>query len=211
VDCPGDAYISGGNHGGNFRRSASWALAIRCAVERFSSDAGNGNDGSLSYVADITRDEYTASTKLRSFRHTVIETRPQSEGFWFVRGVTLAATGSVFADLNLCRVMDEACKIIQVDLNREVNNDPLLKANGTIDTGTAEAIENTMTTNLENALVRPRTGVPHVSRLVVTVDKTNVISTSRDLRVTFEIQPRGQNETVTGTVGFVSTLQAAAA
>ncbi len=206
----GDAYIQGGAHSGTFRRPGQWAAAIACAERRFSSDLGNGKDGSLSFVSDITRDEYTASTKLRNYRFTVIETRPQSQGFWFTRGVSMAATGSVFADINACRVMDEACKILQPLLNEEVNNDPLLNANGTIAEGDALAIEKTMTQALTVGLLRPEGGIPHVSRVRVTVDRAEVMSVSRNLKVTFEIQLRGQQESVTGTIGFVSTLEEAA-
>jgi len=203
---PGDAYISGGNLAGSMRRPAAWAAAIKSARNRLSSDLGNGADGPLPFVNDITRDEFTSTVKLREDgRATVLETRPGSDGFFFARGVTLASAGSIFSDLNIARVIDEACRVAQPLLNQEVNNDPLLKANGTISDDDAERIEAKLYDALELALLKPADGVAHASSVEVLVDRSNVIATTEDLRVTISVQKKGQNKTVTATVGITST------
>lgn len=202
----GDAYISGGSIKGSFRRPAGWAAAIKCAKNRFSSDLGNGADGPMPYVADITRDEFVETVKLREdARATVIETRPESSGFFFARGVTLADPASVYKDLNIARLIDEACRVCQPLLNQEANNDPDLKPNGTIAEAEAERIEAKLLTALENALINTDDGVKHASSVSALVDRTNVIATTEDLRVTISVQKKGQNKTVTATMGISST------
>lgn len=206
----GDAFISGGNVKGSFRRPAGWAAAIKYAKNRFSSDLGNGADGPLSYVNDYTRDEFVETVKLRDdARATVIETRPGSTGLFFARGLTLADPSSVFQDLNICRVIDEACRVAQPLLNEEVNNDPALKSDGTIADDEAERIEARIGDALETALLKTADGVKHVSAVSVLVDRANVIATTEDLRITITVQKKGQNKTVSATMGISSTSAAA--
>lgn len=208
----GDCYISGGSIKGSMRRPASWAAAIKFAKNRFSSDLGNGADGPMTYVNDITRDEFYESTKLREdARASVIETRPESTGFFFSRGVTLADPASVFTDLNICRLIDEACRVAQPLLNAEVNNDPVLKPNGTIADDEAERIEAVIGDALETALLKTDDGIKHASAVSVLVDRSNVIATTEDLKITISVQKKGQNKTVTATMGISSTSSEQAA
>lgn len=207
----GDCYINGGSIAGQMRRPSSWAAAIRAAKERFSSDLGNHADGGLSYVQDITRDEYTATTKLRPKRFVVIETIPNESGFHFVRGVTLAALGSKFADFNLCRVMDQATRIVQTELNREINNDPVLNADGTIYELDAKRVEKRIDKKLRDALVRPQNSLPHLSNVSVTVNRANNIRDTRNLSATFTLFEKGQQESVSGTIGYATGLEGDAA
>jgi hypothetical protein len=212
VRSDGDAYISGGNIKGSFPRPAVWAAAIKFAKDRFSSDLGNGADGPLPYVNDYTRDEFSASIKLREdARGTVLESRPGSTGVFFSRGLTLADSASVYQDLNICRVIDEACRVVQPLLNQEVNNDPALKADGTISDNDAERIEAKLNDALEKALIQTADGVQHASSVTALVDRTNVIATTEDLRVTLSVQKKGQNKTVTATMGITSTASPAVA
>lgn len=205
----GDAYLGGGSIKGSFRRPAVWAAAIKAARDRFSSDLGNGNDGSLDFVDDYTRDEFTATVKLREDAHaTVLETRPGSEdGIFFARGLTLAGdpAANVYTDLNIARVMDEACRIVQPLLNREVNNDPDLKPNGTPTDAYADDVETMLNNALNDGLILTADGVKHASSALSKVDRSNVIATSEDLRVDLEVQKKGQNKTVTATIGISST------
>jgi hypothetical protein len=206
----GDAYISSGYASATMRRPACWAGAIKAAKNRFSSDLGNGNDGPLSYVQDYTRNEFTATTKLRDARCCVLETRPGSTGVFFSRGVTLGDPAIVYTDLNLCRVVDEAYRICQPLLNQEVNNDPVLKANGTISDDDAERVEAKLGDALEQGLLKPSDGVPHASAVEALVDRANVMATSEDLAVTISVQKKAQQKSVTGTIGISPTSSASA-
>lgn len=206
----GDCYISSGYFSGSPQRPAGWAAAIKCAKNRFSSDLGNGADGPLSYVNDYTRDEFYATTKLREARFIVLETRPGSTGVFFSRGITMADASSVYTDLNIGRVVDEAYRICQPLLNQEVNNDPVLKPNGTISDDDAERVEAKLFAALEQGLLKPADGVPHASNVEALVDRANVIATTEDLRVTISVQKKGQNKTVTGTIGISPTSSATA-
>jgi hypothetical protein len=205
----GDCYLGGGNIKGSFRRPLGWAAAIKAARNRFSSDLGNGDDGSLDFIDDYTRDEFFEAVKLREDAHAIVlETRPGSEdGVFFSRGVTLAAdhTANVYGDLNIARVMDEACRIVQPLLNQEVNNDPDTKPNGTVTDDYAEGVEAKLDNALQDGLIRTADGVKHASSALSKVDRNNVIATSEDLRIDLEVQKKAQNKTVTATIGISST------
>lgn len=205
----GDVYLGGGSIKGSFRRPAIWAAAIKAARNRFSSDLGNGNDGSLDFIDDYTRDEFFASTKLREDAHaTVLETRPGSEdGVFFSRGLTLAGdpTTNVYTDLNIARVMDEACRIVQPLLNQQVNNDLDTKPNGTLTDDAADGVENALDTALIAGLIETADGIKHASFVKSKVDRNNVIADSEDLRADIEVQKKAQNKTVTATIGISST------
>ncbi len=207
VRVDGDAIVTGGAHKGKFRRSALINAAKRAAKARFSSDLGNGQDGPLEETHSVTRDEYSATTKMRDFRGTVIETRPESTGFYFARGVTMANPASTYADLNICRVVDEACKILQPLLNAEVNNDRVLAVDGTIDETEAQTLDRKWTKSLRQGLVTPSGSEPHVSRARAAVSRTEVIGDTEHLIADFELQKKGQQKSVTGRLGVVAAFE----
>lgn len=211
IVCAGDAPLPDRDGNGNYARSLAWAAATRAATARFSSDLGNGQDGPLEEVTRVpARDEYTATTPLRPFRFTVLESRPGNDGQFFIsRGLTMATPNSVFGDFNICRVVDALATSLQTALNAEVNNDFVTKTDGTLDDAEAGALDDKFQGIATQTLIAPQP--QHASSVLATVDRTNVIANTKDLRINFGVQDKAQALTVTGSIGVFTQLTANAA
>jgi hypothetical protein len=203
----GDCFIRGNSLLGAQRRSFAWEAAILCATRRFSSDIGNGADGPISEIVDWTRDETEATVKLRDFRFIVLETRSGDKTQAFVaRGLTMALQSSRYTDLNLLRVAYQVATVAQKRFDLEVNNDRVLRKDGRISEAEAEAIERSMTGELDKEFVAPPKGQPHLSVVETKVNRDEQVSTTDNLTATISMLPKSQQKTVSVTLGYTTSL-----
>jgi hypothetical protein len=87
------------------------------------------------------------------------------------------------------------------------NADRDLNPDGTLQDADATAIEEAITSQMAAALVEsPTPGQAHASAVLITVDREEIVGTSNDVSIDFQVQHKGQFETVTGSLGIVSTL-----
>ncbi len=192
--CARGAWLRGGTLQGSFLRSQSWAAAYKAAAVRFSSDLGNHDDGPLKEVDALPVDEGLATVKLRAARFTVMDT--SGGNVYFARGLTMAAERSRYRDLNITRVMIEAYLAAQPILDNEINNDPPLNDDGTLETNTAGAIDRAVANALASALMPE-----HASAVRARVIRTDNIFETNFLRATMTVVPRGQIYGVSAELG----------
>jgi len=192
--CARGAWLRGGTLTGSFLRSQSWAAAYKAAAFRYSSDLGNHDDKPLPEVDALPVDEALATVKLRAARFTVMDT--SGGNVYFARGLTMARETSYYRDLNVARLMIEAYLAAQPVLDNEVNNDPPLNDDGTLETTTASAIERAIVNALASELVPE-----HASRVVALVNRTDNIWQTNHLRAQIKVVPRGQIYEVSAELG----------
>lgn len=192
--CARGAWLRGGTQRGSFLRSQSWAAAYKAAAFRYSSDLGNHDDKPLPEVDALPVDEALATVKLRAARMTVMDT--SGGGIYFARGLTMARETSHYRDLNVARVMIEAYLAGQPILDNEINNDPPLQDDGTLDPTIAGAID----LAIENA-VGGEIIPDHASRVIARVNRTDNIWRTNHLRATIKVVPRGQIYEVSAELG----------
>ena len=157
----------------------------------------NHMDGNLSSLECLGlpsgHDESLATTKLRSFRFSVLERL--AAGVYFSRGLTMAASTSSYRDLNVTRVAKDLARIAKPMLDKEVNDDKVVNANGTL--ASPEPIE----AGITGALRRRAIDVPsgqhqHASDVAAYVDRTYDVAGNRKLPGTIKFRPNGQIEAV---------------
>ncbi|MRG98271.1 hypothetical protein GF068_41125 [Polyangium spumosum] len=192
--CARGAWLRGGTLQGSFLRSQSWAAAYKAAALRFSSDLGNHDDGPLKEVDALPVDEGLATVKLRAARFTVMDT--SGGNVYFARGLTMADERSRYRDLNVARVMIEAYLAAQPVLDNEINNDPPLNEDGTLETNTAGAIDRAVTNALANSLMPD-----HASAVRARVIRTDNVFETNLLRARMTVVPRGQIYGVSAELG----------
>ena len=192
--CARGAWLRGGTLTGSFLRSQSWAAAYKAAAFRYSSDLGNHDDKPLAEVDALPVDEALASTKLRAARLTVMDT--SGGNVYFSRGLTMARQTSHYRDLNVARVMIEAYLAAQPILDNEINNDPPLNEDGTLETTTASAIDRAIVNALSAELVPE-----HATRVVALVNRADNIWETNHLRAQIKVIPRGQIYEVSAELG----------
>lgn len=198
---------------GSFPRSAVRPLATRCAAVSMSEDPGFAGFGPLPGCSmrgpdGVTKapDESTATVKLGTSRgpgYTVIKGKAENGKLlpYFVRGVTRAGQSSLFVDLGVTRMVARAGAIIYASLQKIENLTLDLMPEGTIQEHDAVTYEDTFLRALTGELV-PN----HASAAVVTIDRAEVVSSTRNITVNYQVQERGQGEWITATLTLVGQL-----
>jgi hypothetical protein len=208
----GDIYVDGGGSDtgmpGKYRVSSAWYAAAWKAKYRYSSNAANGQyppiDGFYILSPDgstYVRDETTATTKLRDFRFSVLETRPtEPTGPWFARDISRASAISLFRHPNLGAVVRRAVTVALTVLATFDNDDPPTNADGTITEARARIMEGAIGAPLRTDLLDP---VPaHASSVTVQVDRAHDVTSDDNLPITVSVQSKGQIETISLTVNL---------
>jgi len=208
----GDTYISGREVSGLFRRPLLWGIAARMSAYRLSSDVGNGEQPALEGCSAVgpdgvtlARDEDTARVPMKPQRFTTAHR--WRGGVYAVRGVSRAASSSKFRHFGILRMAMLAARTAWEAMKPYDNADRDLNPNGTLLDPDATAIEDAITAKMEAALTEsPTTAAPHASAVVVVVDREENVGETNDLSIDWQVQHKGQFETVTGSLGIVSSL-----
>lgn len=214
----GGIYASGGGSdtglAGSYLVPSSWYAAVLMATYRYSSDIGNGEHAPItslfSYIGpDGTtrvRDERTASTALRSSGFAVLETRPGSSpiGPWFAVGYSRANAASKYRQHRVRRVAFRGVKLVQGQLARMENRDFNVTAAGTLAVDAIAEIKRPIERAIKIDMMDPTPS--HLGGYQVSVDATEVVTSTDNLTVSVDLQPKGQAETITLTVNAVDVL-----
>jgi len=194
---------------GVFRRSAARPLGIRLASQSLSEDPGFGGFRELPECSmkgptgALARNESTASTKLGGSKGPGFTVIKAKNGLpYFVRGVTRAGQNSLFVDIGVQRMSAYAATIIYAALRDYENPTFDLNADGTLQEADAAALEEAFEQPLRRLIVQAK----HASAVVVSIDRTEKVSQTRNITVTWSVQIRGQAEDITGTLSLVGEL-----
>ena len=199
----GDTYMTGSNLIGKARRPASFALAIRMASYRLSSDPGNGEQPPLESCSarspDGTtkaRNEETATTKMQSQGFTTLRENDRREQVC-TRGRTRAAPSSKLRHLGVMRMATMGARELIPWANGYVNADRNLAADGTLLGADADNIEAVGTARFEQLLVGPE----HASSCRLLVGRTEQIEVTDNITMRLEAQHKAQFASVTIELG----------
>ena len=115
---------------------------------------------------------------------------------------TAAAIGSDFTQIMRARVMCFAALVAVAEATNYVNESVRTVDGGTIDPVDADAFDAAMTTKLTREVVTPG----YASAVAVTVNRTDVIATTGQLRFQVRFRPLGYATTIAIDLGFSVTL-----
>jgi hypothetical protein len=192
--------------GRSYTRNVAWEAAARASKVQPSQDLGAVEDGPLSGVVSLARDE-RATEGLDAGRFTTARTIVGRQGYYLTRGRILAPAGSDYSLIQNRRVMDIASAVARDRALRFLNAKVPVNADGTIQEKAAKAIEAYIEAGLRGELTQKDDAVD----VSVTVDRTvNILSTGR-LVVRVRVRPFGYASDIEVELGFTSPAIAAAA
>lgn len=178
--------------------SKSAGVGARAIGDLISTDLSRFASGPDEGVRKISFDA-DSDQRLDEAKISTARTWPGVAGFYFSNGKLKSPFGSDFTDLQYGRIMDVACRVTfeaQLPMISEgwrANTD----GSGTIDPRDAATIEETVTSALRDAIMRPNNarGLPgHASAVVYTVDKLHNIVTTSQLKTSVGIVPLGYSK-----------------
>jgi hypothetical protein len=187
-----------------FSRNSAWSVAARTAAIPPAEDPGRVQSGPLLGVISIGRDEFK-TPGLDDGRFTTLTTILGLSGFWVTNWRSLAQAGSDFSFGQYARVMD---------LHRR-----------SLPAGPAQVPERVAAGEQRRHRHHQREGRPphrdvhrglHAQRpalvhdlgLTVTVDRTNNLLATQNLKSTARAVPLGYAKTITGDLGYTSSALA---
>jgi hypothetical protein len=192
--------------GRSYKRSVAWETAARLSAVAPSQDVGAVEDGALSGVVSLDRDE-RSTPALDDARFTSARTHIGRQGYYLTRGRVMAPAGSDFGLWTNCRVMDIASATARDRALRFLNAKVPVNADGTIQEKSAKAIESYIAAGLRSELV-DKSDATDVS---VEVDRTVNILSSGSLKIRVRVTPYGYASSIEVELGFTSPALAAAA
>jgi hypothetical protein len=192
--------------GRSYTRNVAWEAAARASKVQPSQDLGAVEDGPLSGVVSLARDE-RATEGLDAGRFTTARTIVGRQGYYLTRGRILAPAGSDYSLIPNRRVMDIASAVARDRALRFLNSKVPTNADGTIQDKTAKAIEAYIEAGLRGELTQKDDAVD----VSVAVDRVvNILSTGQ-LKLKVRVRPFGYASDITVELGFTSPAIAAAA
>lgn len=123
-------------------------------------------------------------------------------GLYLTNFPLLSAPGSDFKYLQHGQIIDNACKVGRNALLPYLSRDLDLQANGTLDEGQAQDIDEAVDGAVRASLVTPG----HANDCSATVNRTDDVLTTEKLRVKLRVQPKAYPKAIEFEVGFTKTL-----
>jgi hypothetical protein len=192
--------------GRSYKRNAAWEAAARLSKVAPSQEIGAVEDGPLSGVVSLVRDE-RATEGLDAGRFVTARTIVGRQGYYITRGRIMASAGSDYSLWTNARVMDIASAVARNSALRFLNSKVAVNANGTIQETAAKAIEGYIEAGLRGELTQKDDAVD----VSVAVDRAvNILSTGL-LKLRVRVRPFGYASDITVELGFTSPAIAAAA
>lgn len=200
-----------------YRRPSAWSYVARLAAIRVSEMPSKVSLGPLAAIASIGRDERKREA-LDAQRFCTLRTFLGLQGFYVTSGRMMAAAGSDFDLVPNRRVLDKACRIARaaalqyldedLRVNRsaaEGNTIPIGQPGGpgSIDDRDARRIEAVLLAKLEAAL-RPGGEDGDASAVSVQIDRSNLLLSTRELRIKIRVTPKGYARSISVDIGFQS-------
>lgn len=184
------------------RRNAAWIVAARLAAVNAGQDAADVSLGALPTVQSLYRDEQMTQA-LDAARFCTLRTIIGKQGYYITNARTMAAAGSDFTYMALCRVMDQACLIGRAALLGFLNSSVRVNLStapnpGAIDERDAQRIERSVNAQLKAGVVDTQ----DCTQALCQLSRTNNILTTNTEPSVIAIVPKGYIRGETVTVGF---------
>lgn len=194
-----------GPDGFTYRRPVLWVVLGEVAARSISEDLGRVRTGPINAVQSIEHDE-ESSPDHEPAKFVTLRKIKGKAGFYVANPVMRSPSGSDFDLLQMRRVMDAACTVSRAALLDFLNDDlrtqppdPDTPAiGGTLDPAQADAIDNELQQKLSSAIVADG----HATFSSVKVNRTDVVASTRKLRVKLRIGPLSYAKQIEATIGF---------
>jgi len=198
---------------GTPRFTAAFVFSERAANADLSENLGRVASGGVRCSA-ITNDENTNQQFLEADKINTLRTLDGETGFFCTNGYLKSASGSDFIYWDWGRVIDRTCRVVYETLQpwllRKVRS--LVDGTGKLDPRDAVRIKTALDDKIAAALKGPTVeGVPdmdHVSGFKTTVDLTNNVLTTRQIKVTVQLVPTVPIENAATDIGFTGSIVA---
>lgn len=191
----------------SYRRSGTWAAAVRRVTLQPNNSTWRVRDGSLAnIVVDPTTDPGDGfvyhneaqtpgldAARLMSFR-----TWPKKQGIFVTRDPLMSPTGSQFTLLPYGNVIDIACSIAYETGVEVVGDDLLTNPNGTLQTAEGLKLQNTILGAINDNM----TSVGMISSAVVAVDLSHNVQGDGNIPVSLTVTQRTVVGSITETVSL---------
>lgn len=184
--------------------SCSSGIAVRAMRELISTDLSRFASGPDEGVRKIYFDGFYDQT-LDAAKISTMRTWIGAPGFYIANGKLKSAFGSDFTDVQYGRVMDVASRQTYESQLPYTSRSFRANADGTIVETDAKTMEGKITNDLEQVLLVPDNaeGFPgHVSALSYSVDLTNNIVTTSQLKTEVALRPLGYAKDISTTLFF---------
>lgn len=184
-----------------WRRPTARLLCPRFSTIPVSQHPGRARTGALAGVVTQHHDFSAAALRSLDARGFLgVQSLPGRAGY-FSTDRTAAAIGSDFMQIMRARVMCFAARVAVAEATNYVNESVRTVDGGTIDPVDADAFDAAMTSKLEREIVTPG----YASGVSVTVNRTDVIATTGQLRFQVRFRPIGYATDITIDLGFAVT------
>jgi hypothetical protein len=199
--CAGFHVINSALSGRDFSRNSAWSVAARIASIAPAEDPARVASGALLGVISLGRDEFK-TPGLDSGRFTTLTSILGLPGFYVTNWRLGSTPGSDFTFGQYGRVMDLIAAAYRAGLLKYLSETLRVNADGTgtINEKDARRIETFIDDFTRNAL--PSNSF---SALTVTVDRTNNLLATQNLKSTARVVPLGYAKAITGDLGFTSS------
>jgi hypothetical protein len=204
-----------------YRRNIAWAAAAKQVTIPPQRHNGRVSDGSLpTVVVDPTNDpndgfvyhnesnvaglDYLFSGTGGRFMTTTL--RKGRPGVFITNPLLMSPLGSQFSLMPYGTVMDVACDVVYQTGSQFINDDIRLNANGTIFENDAKFLEAAFTNAINSNMLAAGMISPGT---VVTVDRTNNVQSTGQVKVTIVIVARGYILSESITIGYSNPAAAA--
>jgi hypothetical protein len=193
----GQATITSALTGRQYACNTALPYAARLAAIAVEQHPGAVATGSLPSVASIST-SVTNATAFDNARVVALRQLVGRQGYFVVRGDTLAPSGSDYNEIQRRRVMDKACGLAYAAALPVLNGKLLVNANGTLTDGQASGIEAAMNAYLIPGLLTPG----HAVAVSVQVSRTANVASSGTVPITIRVRPFAYAEFIAIDIGF---------
>lgn len=200
--CPAYSTQTSEIMGTTWRRPTAYLLTPRFSTIPVAQHPGRVRTGAIQGI--VTQHHDFASSALSSLDargFLGVQSLQGREGY-YATDRTSAAIGSDFTQIMRARVMCFAARVAIAEATNYVNETVRTITGGFIDPVDADAFDAQMTSKLTAEVVTPG----YASAVAVTVNRTDVITTTSTLRFQVRLRPLGYASTITLDLGFSVTL-----
>jgi hypothetical protein len=201
--CCGDVQHVSSLSGNLVRRNCALPIVSRLASTNPSVDPGWVGGGALKNVRDIYRNDGKLAYSMVTNRITSVTTIPTKQGYFSTTGVTMAPSGSDYASIMNCRVIDVACNATMAAVTPNLNQALLVDdRTGGIYDPEASKIEGFIVAQLGAALLQK--SPPDASAVSATINRAENILQTGNFTVAIGVTPKGYAHKITVNIGFVN-------
>ncbi len=193
----------------SYKRGASWVICARAGAVDAGEDLGRVATGSLVGVTRLYFDS-ASDPSMDSNRFSTLRTHNGIQGFYVCNARIFCTPLSDFRFWQYRRVMNIAAGVVRTGQLQYLNDSIRVNDAGAQLPLVAGGIIEQEASNIEQyllSLMRASltTTVPRrASNVSCTVDRSNNIITTSELRIQYGVTPLGYAKTITGVIGFVN-------